>query len=103
MTLEHIIFHHNGREYTVYDALTSDEINAIIIMNKERFRKLDGLNPKSAKKYFQDTDRMVTAILRKCFHMTDKEIAEIEQIEARALTTAFIKFIAAANNFSNRL
>jgi hypothetical protein len=99
--VEHLIFHHNGREYTVYDALTADKVAAIMSMNEERFRKLDGLNSKSTKKYFQDTDRMVITILRKCFHMTDKQIADMGQIEARSLTNAFIKFAAAANNVSN--
>ena len=100
--MEHLIFHHNGREYTVYDALTPDEIAAIMTMNEERFRKLDALNSKSTKKYFQDTDKMVITILRRCFHMTDKQIADMGQIEARNLTASFIKFVAAANNFSNQ-
>ena len=99
--MEHLIFHHNGREYTVYDALTSGEIAAIMTMNEERFRKLDALNSKSTKKYFQDTDRMVLTIQRRCFRMTDKQIAGMGQVEARSLTSAFIKFVAAANNLSS--
>ena len=99
--MEHIIFHHNGREYTVYDALTNDELKTITRMNEERNKKLDALNAKSTKKYFEDTDRMVSTILRRCFHMTDVQIADMEQLERRNLAHAFIGFLAAANRLSN--
>ncbi len=99
--MEHLIFHHNGKEYVVYDALTSDEIKAILKMGKERDRKLNPLNPKSTKKYFEDTDKMVAAILRRCFRMTDRQIEAIEQVERRSLATAFIRFLSSANNLSD--
>jgi hypothetical protein len=97
-TMEHLIFHHNGREYTVYDALTPDEIKIIIKMGDERDKKLNPLSPKSSKKYFEDTDKMVAAILRRCFGMTDSQIAEIEQTDRRSLASAFIKFLRSAND-----
>ena len=95
--MEHLIFHHNGREYTIYDALTYDEINTIIKMSDERDRKLNSLNSKSTRKYFEDTDKMVAAILRRCFRMTDSQIRDLEQIERRSLASAFIKFLRSAN------
>jgi hypothetical protein len=95
--MEHLIFHHNGREYTIYDALTYDEINTIIKMSDERDRKLNPLNSKSTRKYFEDTDKMVAAILRRCFRMTDSQIRDLEQIERRSLASAFIKFLRSAN------
>ncbi|HKZ61427.1 MAG TPA: hypothetical protein VJZ68_03285 [Nitrososphaera sp.] len=97
--MEHITFHHNGREYVVYDALTADEIRVIMTMGEERDRKLNALNHKSTKKYFEDTDRLVATILGKCFRMTDEQIAKIEQLERRNLAHAFIRFLAVANNF----
>jgi hypothetical protein len=96
--MDHLIFHHAGREYVIYDTLTPDEINAIMIMGEQRDRKLNALNSKSTKKYFEDTDNMVAAILRRCFHMTDGQIASIEQMERRSLANAFIRFLRAANN-----
>jgi hypothetical protein len=95
--MEHLIFHHNGIEYTVYDALTPDEIKTIMKMGDERDRKLNPINAKSTRKYFEDTDKMVAAILRRCFHMTDSQIGDIEQIERRRLASAFIRFLRAAN------
>ncbi len=95
--MEHLIFHHNGREYTIYDALTYDEIETIIKMSDERDRKLNPLNSKSTRKYFEDTDKMVAAILRRCFRMTDNQIKDLEQIERRNLANAFIKFLRSAN------
>jgi hypothetical protein len=95
--MEHLIFHHNGREYTIYDALTFDEIRMIIKMSEERDRKLNPLNAKSARKYFDDTDRMAAAILRRCFRMTDGQIRDIEQTERRSLASAFIQFLRSAN------
>jgi hypothetical protein len=70
-------------------------------MADERDRKLNPLNSKSTRKYFEDTDRMVATILRKCFHMTDKQIEDMGEIDRRSLTSAFIKFLASANNLSN--
>lgn len=99
--MEHVIFHHNGREYTIYDVLTNQELKTIMRMNEERNRKLDGLNAKSTKRYFEDTDRMVSTILRRCFHLSDRQIAEMEQSERRNLAHAFIKFLASANRLSN--
>jgi hypothetical protein len=96
--MEHLIFHHNGREYTVYDALTADEIRTIAVMGEERDRKLNPLNPKSTRKYFEDTDKMVAAILRRCFHMTDSQISNIEEAERRSLASGFIQFLRSANN-----
>ncbi|MGI0018908.1 MAG: hypothetical protein ACREAY_00390 [Nitrososphaera sp.] len=96
--MEHLIFHHNGREYTVYDALTADEIKAIAIMGEERDRRLNPLNPKSTRKYFEDTDKMAAAILRRCFHMTDSQISNIEETERRSLASGFIRFLRSANN-----
>jgi hypothetical protein len=95
--MDHLIFHHNGREYTVYDVLTVDEIRAVVMMGRERDKKLNPLNQKSADKYFQDTDKMVAVILRRCFHMTDSQIAGIDQLERRSLTSAFIRFLQSAN------
>jgi hypothetical protein len=96
--MEHLIFHHNGREYTVYDALTADEIRTIAVMGEERDRRLNPLNPKSTRKYFEDTDKMVAAILRRCFHMTDSQISNIEEAERRSLASGFIRFLRSANN-----
>ncbi|AIF85263.1 hypothetical protein NTE_03234 [Candidatus Nitrososphaera evergladensis SR1] len=95
--MEHIIFHHNGKEYAVYDALTLDEIKTIMKMSDERDRKLNPLNSKSTRKYFEDTDKMVAAILRRCFRMTDSQISDIEQSERRSLASAFIRFLKSAN------
>lgn len=100
-TMEHLTFHHNGKEYTVHDALTPDEVKAIMTMGKERYKKLDSLNAKSTRKYFEDTDKMVAATLRKCFKMTDKQITEMEEIERRNLASSFVRYLAAANNFSS--
>jgi hypothetical protein len=99
--VEHVIFHHNGREYTIYDALTNDELKTVIRMNEERDRKLDALNAKSTRKYFEDTDKMVSTILRRCFHMNDGQIADMEEADRRNLASAFIKFLATANKLSN--
>ncbi len=96
--MEHLIFHHNGREYTVYDALTADEIRTVAVMGEERDRRLNPLNPKSTRKYFEDTDKMVAAILRRCFHMTDSQISNIEEAERRSLASGFIQFLRSANN-----
>lgn len=96
--MEHLIFHHNGREYTVYDALTADEIRTIVVMGEERDRRLNPLNPKSTRKYFEDTDKMVAAILRRCFHMTDSQISNLEEPERRSLASSFIQFLRSANN-----
>jgi hypothetical protein len=100
--LEHVIFHHNGREYTVYDALTNDELKTIMKMNEDRNKKLDSLNAKSTRKYFEDTDKMVSTILRRCFHMTDGQIAGMEEPERRNLAHDFIRFLAAANKLPNQ-
>ncbi|MGI0037012.1 MAG: hypothetical protein ACRD99_01480 [Nitrososphaera sp.] len=100
--MEHVIFHHNGREYTIYDALTNDELNTIMRMNEERSRKLDALNAKSTRKYFEDTDKMVSTILRRCFRLTDGQIADLEEPERRNLAHAFVKFLAAANKLPNQ-
>lgn len=97
--MEHVIFHHNGREYTVYDALAIDEIKTIMTMEEERNRKLDALNKKSVRRYFEDTDKMVIAILGRCFRMTDNQISQIEEVERRSLAHSFVRFIAVANNF----
>jgi hypothetical protein len=99
-TVEHVIFHHNGKEYAVYNALTIDEIGTITAMEAERSKKLDALNKKSMKRYFEDTDKMVMTILRKCFHLTDEQISSLDEVERRGLAHAFINFIAAANNLA---
>ena len=96
--MEHLIFHHNGKEFIVYDILTADEINTIMRMDQERDRKLNPLNAKSTRKYFEDTDKMVAAILRRCFKMTDRQIADIEQIERRNLSSSFLRFLISANS-----
>ncbi len=96
--MELILFHHRGKEYTIYETLTVDEIKTIMSMEKERNRKLDALNKKSAKRYFEDTDKMVITILRKCFHMTDNQILEIDEVNRRNLAFSFIQFTIAANN-----
>lgn len=98
--MEHVVFHHNGKEYALHDALTIEEVKTIMTMQEERSRKLDALNKKSTKKYFEDTDKMVTAILRRCFKMTDSQISQIEEVERRNLAHSLIRFIAAANNLS---
>ena len=99
--MEHIIYHHQGKEYTIYETLTVEEIRAIMSMEKERNRKLDALNKKSVKRYFEDTDRMVVTILRKCFHMTDNQIKENDEISRRKLVHSFIQFTITANNLSS--
>jgi hypothetical protein len=99
--VEHIVFHHSGREYTVYDALTNDELKTIMKMNDERTRKLDALNAKSTRRYFEDTDRMVVTILRRCFRLTDGQISEMDQAERRNLAHSFIRFLATANRLSS--
>ena len=96
--MEYLIFHHNGKEYIVYDILTLEEINAIMKMDKETDRKLNPLNAKSTRKYFEDTDKMVAATLMKCFKMTDKQIADIGEIERRRLASSFIRFLRTANS-----
>lgn len=96
--MEHLIFHHNGREYTIYNALRADEITAILAMGEERDRRLNSLNHKSTRKYFEDTDKMVAAILRKCFQMTDRQISSLEESDRRSLVSAFIKFLRMANS-----
>jgi len=101
VSVDHLIFHHGCREYTVYDVLKPDEIRMIMIMGEERNKKLDALNAKSMKKYFEDTDKLVEIILRRCFHMTDDQIAGMEQLECRNLAHAFIRFIVAANGFAS--
>ncbi|WP_415280975.1 hypothetical protein [Candidatus Nitrososphaera sp. FF02] len=95
--MEQIIFHHNGKEYSVHDTLALDEIKTMIKMSDERDKKLRPLDAKSVNKYFNDTDKMVAALLRRCFHMTDSQIARMEQIERRNLASAFIKFLKTAN------
>jgi hypothetical protein len=95
--LEHLIFHHNGKEYIVYDILRADEITAMMRMDQERDRKLNPLNAKSARKYLEDTDKMVAATLRRCFRMTDWQIADIEQTERRNLASSFFRFLKSAN------
>ncbi len=96
--MDRLIFHHNGREYIVYDVLSVDEIRAVLLMGKDRDKKLNPLNKKSAEKYFQDTDKMAAAILRRCFHMTDSQIGGTEEAERRGLASAFIRFPQSANN-----
>jgi hypothetical protein len=98
--VEHVVFHHNGHEYTVYDALTNDELKTIMRMNDERNRKLDALNAKSMRKYFEDTDKMVSTILRRCFRLTDGQIAAMEEPERRNLAHAFVRFLATANKLT---
>ena len=98
--MERIIFHHNGNEYTVYNALTANEIQTLASMQEERNRKLDALNAKSMKKYFEDTDKMVMTILKKCLHLTDEHISRLDEVERRNLAHAFIRFIAAANKLA---
>jgi hypothetical protein len=100
--MEHLIFHHGGKEYTIYDVLTPDEIGTILTMSDERNKKLDALNARSMKKYFEDTDKMVAIILRRCFRMSDSQIAGMEQLECRSLAHAFIKFIATANGIASQ-
>ena len=98
--MEHIVFHHNGREYIVYNALTSEEIKTTMKMSEERDKKLNPLNAKSTRKYFEDTDKMVVTILRRCFHMEDGQIGNMDEAERRSLAAAFIRFLARANNIS---
>jgi hypothetical protein len=95
--MEHVLFHHNGREYSVYDALTLDELKTIIKMSDERDKNLRPLHPKSVNKYFEDTDKMVATLLRRCFHLTDDQISKMEQMERRNLASAFIRFLKSAN------
>ena len=98
--MENLVFHHGGKEYIVYDALTTDEIRTIMTMSENRNKKLDALNAKSMKKYFEDTDRMVLTILRRCFQMTDDQIDAMEEVERRNLVHNFIRFLANANDLS---
>ncbi len=98
--MDRIIFHHNGKEYQVYEPLTVDEVKTIIVMQQERNKKLDGLNKKSAKKYFEDSDKLVVTILRKCFHLSDDQIIDIDEAERRNLAYSFVRFLIAANDLS---
>lgn len=97
--MQHIFFHHGGKEYIIHETLKVDEIKTIVSMEKERNRKLDPLDKKSVKRYFEDTDKMVASILRKCFHMTDDQIMEIDEVNRRNLAYSFIRFTMAANDF----
>jgi hypothetical protein len=97
-----LVFHFSGREYTIYNTLTFDEIGAFLEMANGRDRKLNPLDARSTKRYFEDTDKMVAAILRRCFRMTDGQIAEMDQSERRGLGSAFIKFLAAATTQSSQ-
>jgi hypothetical protein len=99
--VEHVIFHHNGREFTIYDALTSDELKTIMRMNDERNRKLDALNAKSMRRYFEDTDKMVLTILKRCFRLTETQIAAMEEPDRRNLAHAFVRFLATANKLTS--
>ena len=99
--MEHVIFHHNGQEYIVYDALATDELKTIMKMNEERSKKLDSLNAKSMRKYFEDTDKMVATILRRCFRLTDGQITSMEEPERRNLAYSFVRFLATANNVTS--
>ena len=99
--MEHVVFHHNGQEYTIYDALTNDELRTIMRMNDERSRKLDALNAKSMRRYFEDTDKLVSTILRRCFRLTDGQIAALDEPERRNLAHAFIKFLVTANKLTS--
>lgn len=94
--MEHLIFHFDGREYTIFDALTPEEVGAIIIMARERDKKLRPLDAKSTRRYFEDTDRMIATILRRCFHITDK--TGMDEMQRRHLVIAFIIFMASAND-----
>ena len=101
--MEHVVFHHNGKEYNVYEMLTPQEIKTIMTMEEQRNNKLDPLNKKSTRKYFEDTDKMVISILRKCLHLSDSQILDIELAERRNLAHSFIRFMASANNlYDNR-
>lgn len=99
-SVDHLFFHHQGKEYIIYETLTVEEIKTIMSMEKERNRKLDALNKKSVKRYFEDTDKMAVTILRKCFHLTDNQIRKIEESNRRNLAHSFIQFTIAANNLS---
>ncbi len=81
----------------MYDALTLDEIKTMMKMSDERDKKLRPLDIKSVNKYFEDTDKMVAALLRRCFRMTDDQISKMQQIERRNLASAFIRFLKTAN------
>jgi hypothetical protein len=82
----------------VFDSLTRGEIAAVVQMARERDKNLNPFNAKSTRRYFEDTDRMVAEILRRCFHMTDNQIASMDQMERRHLGNAFIRFLVTANN-----
>ena len=97
------IFHFNGREYKIYNALELEEIKALLEMANKRDKKLNPFNAKSTIKYFEDTDRMLAALLRRCFGMTDKQIAEMDEVERRSLGSAFIRLLASANPYSQKL
>ena len=70
-------------------------------MNDERSRKLDALNAKSMRRYFEDTDKLVSTILRRCFRLTDGQIAALDEPERRNLAHAFIKFLVTANKLTS--
>lgn len=97
-SLKTFIFHFDGKEYTVFDSLTVGEISIIIRMTKEREKNLNPFNARSVRGYFEDTDNLVAEILRRCFRMTDSQIAAIDQMERRRLGYALIGFLVAANN-----
>ena len=96
--VEHLIFHFDGKEYTIFDALTPEEVGAIIMMAKERDKKLRPLDAKSTRRYFEDTDRMIATILRRCFHITDEKTTGMDEMQRRHLVIAFIIFMASAND-----
>lgn len=96
--LKHLTFHFGGKEYIIFDSLTYDEIRTITKMARDREKNLNPLNAKSTKRYFEDTDRMMATLLRRCFHLTDNQIAEMDQMELRSLGSAFIRFLVVANN-----
>lgn len=100
--MDHLIFHFDRKEYAIYSTPSFGEIKALLEMAAKRDRKLKPLNAKSTKRYFEDTDKIVAAILRKYFRMTDEQIAKIDQTERRRLGSAFIRFLAAATNQSDR-
>lgn len=100
--VEHLIFHFDGKEYTVFEILRADEVGAVLRMAEERDRRLRPLDSRSARKYFEDRDAMIATILRRCFRMTDAQISAMDQMQRRRLGVAFILFLASANDLKSK-
>jgi hypothetical protein len=53
------------------------------------------------RRYFEDTDKMVLTILKRCFRLTEAQIAAMEEPDRRNLAHAFVRFLATANKLTS--